>query len=164
MKKWLCLLLACLLLTGCAPASGNPETTAPSTEPEFAVLSLYVPDEMAEGFEKTEVQVPAITETIITEQLILAGVLAEDTRVNTFELVSASDSQEPLQLRVDFSTAFRDRILSQGTAGEYVTLGSVVNTFLTAYGAQSMVITVEGQTLESGHAVYDASLSFFDPQ
>lgn len=161
MKKWLCLLLACLLLTGCASASETAAPTVRDTEPEPVILSVYVPDETAEGFVKREVEVPDITESVITDQLILAGVLAEGTRVNSLELVSGSDAPE---LLVDFNSALRDRILSQGTAGEYVTLGSVVNTFLTAYGAQSMVITVEGQPLESGHAVYDAPLPFFDPQ
>lgn len=161
MKKWLCLLLTCLLLTGCASAFETAAPTVRDTEPEPVILSVYVPDETAEGFVKREVEVPDITESVITDQLILAGVLAEGTRVNSLELVSGSDAPE---LLVDFNSALRDRILSQGTAGEYVTLGSVVNTFLTAYGAQSMVITVEGQPLESGHAVYDAPLPFFDPQ
>ena len=164
MKKFLLALFACLFLTGCSSSADSSDATVQTTVPDPTVLLVYTPDDMAEGLVKTEASVSAITENTVTEQLILAGVLAEGTQVNTLEIVSVSDAPEQLQLRVDFNAPFRDRLLSQGTAGEYVTLGSVVNTFLTAYHAQSMVITVEGGTLESGHAVYDAPFVFFDPE
>lgn len=180
MKKLAVLLLSCLMLSGCAQEphvndavketgisldTSILETIPPippeTTEPETILLTIYSPDGNAEGFVQSQVEVAFVAEPVIVEQLILAGVLAEGTQVNLCELSASSDAPGWTQLHVDFNEAFRDRILSMGTAGEYTILGSVVNTFLTAYNAQSMTITVDGQVLESGHAVYDQPLEFF---
>lgn len=178
MKKLAIMLLCCLVLAGCGrkadAANGSEEETsialdasvletipAETTVPETILLTVYSPDGNAEGFVEAQVEVDAVTEPAIVEQLVLAGVLAEGTKVNLLELTASSDAPDWDQLHVDFNGAFRDRLLSMGTAGEYTILGSVVNTFLTAYDAQSMTITVDGQVLESGHAVYDGPLEFF---
>ena len=39
---------------------------------------------------------------------------------------------------------------------------SVVNTFLDAYGCEKIKITVEGNTLESGHAEYPRYMNRFE--
>lgn len=96
------------------------------------------------------------------EQLILAQVLTESTQANTLEQAVRSEAPDQTTLNVDFSASFRDHILSMVTAGEYGIIGSVMNTFLTAYNAQSMVITVNGEVLETGHAVYDTALTYFE--
>ena len=49
-----------------------------------------------------------------------------------------------------------------GTAGEYLLLGSVVNTFLDNLDGESILITVDGETLESGHEIYDRELTFYE--
>ena len=49
-----------------------------------------------------------------------------------------------------------------GTAGEYLTMGSVVNTFLTAFDAETMTLTVNGKPLETGHDIYDYDLGFYE--
>jgi hypothetical protein len=41
-------------------------------------------------------------------------------------------------------------------------MGGLTNTFLRAYDAQEILITVNGQTLETGHAIYDKPLNFFE--
>ncbi len=63
-------------------------------------------------------------------------------------------------LHIDFSEAFQTQIFQMGTAGEYIMINSVVNTFLDAYDADKVRITVEGMVLESGHAIYDDYLFF----
>ena len=177
MKKLAVLLLSCLMLSGCAQKpnvndavketgisldTSILETIPPeTTEPETVLLTIYSPNEKADGFMQSQVEVEAITEPVLVEQLVLAGVLVEGTKVNLLELGASSDTPDWNQLHVDFNGAFRDRILSMGTAGEHAIVGSVVNTFLTAYNAQSMTITIDGQVLESGHAVYDQPLEFF---
>lgn len=178
MKKLAVLLLSCLMLSGCAQEphvndavketgisldTSILETIPPeTTEPETVLLTIYSPNEKADGFMQSQVEVEAITEPVLVEQLVLVGVLPEGTKVNHLALSASSEDPDWNRLSVDFNEAFRDRIQSMGSAGEYAIMGSVVNTFLTAYQAKTMTITVDGQVLESGHAVYDQPLEFFE--
>ena len=156
--KVLSVILCCLLLAGCsspAPAS----STAPETIPPQALLTVFSPNDNADGFVETTVEVPAITDSIIVEQLVSAGVLAEGTCVSTVMEVSSDSGKATLT--ADFNAALLQSILPMGTSGEYVILGSVVNTFLTAYDADAIIITVDGEVLETGHSVYDQPLTLY---
>lgn len=140
--------------------SGETEfsgTELPDIEVVDTVLTVYAPDDMAEGFVTTEVEIATLNEETVVEQLIEAGVLPEGTEINSF-----AQSADKTQLTADFNSAFRDHLNSMGTAGEYVILGSVVNTFLTAYDADSILITVDQESLETGHNIYDQPLSFYE--
>ena len=64
-------------------------------------------------------------------------------------------------ITVDFNRSFADVVCSMGTSGELMIVGSVVNTFLDAFRAESVAFTVDGQILESGHTIYDFALTFF---
>ena len=157
MKKLILIILCTLLLTGCA-ASGisatSDQTEAPSQTAHATVtLAVYSSNDNADGLVRSEVQAEQINETVIVEQLIGKGVLSENTAVNSL-------TQNEKQLTIDFNTGFQTCLFSLGTAGESLLIQSVVNTFLEAYGAESVVLTVNGATLESGHAVYDFPLTF----
>lgn len=176
MKKIAMLLLCCLLLTACGSKKDQADTntgattkatvsveentipteeSAETTEAAASILKVYSPDDALESFVVTEVTVETIDEQAIVRQLIAANVLTEDTEANVLEL-------DGTHVTVDFNTAFRDLILSQGSTGEWAVMGSVVNTFLTAYNADTMTITVNGEVLESGHVIYDEPLTFFE--
>lgn len=151
MKKYIALALICLLLTGCAAFPS--ETTVPTEAP--VSLTLYLPDENVEHLVPTEVTVPEISYRILLEQLTQAGSLTEEVQINAF----ASETSE---MAIDFNAAFGQLVSSMGTAGEYAILGSVVNTFLNAYGGKTILLTVNGKPLETGHNIYDTPLSFFE--
>ena len=177
MKRLLSLLLCCLLLTACAPkesvptiaptappvtiapteAATVPPTETPTEAPtEPAALysfTLYHGDENAEKLLPKEVFVPEIRESVVIEQLIAAGVLREGIAVNTLE-------KNGTQLNIDFNQEFANLVCSMGTSGEYIIVGSTVNTFLSAYQAETVFFTVNGEILESGHVIYDFPIGF----
>lgn len=179
MKRFLLFALCCLLLSGCMQNEPAPPTTpvvtetptqaataAPVTTPNTAPeevsteaapvsLTVYRGDDNAESFVSEEVLVSEINETVIVEQLIAAGVLKEGTAVNELRM-------DGTQLTIDFNQPFADLIRSMGTSGEHIIVGSTVNTFLCAYGADVLMFTVDGEILESGHVVYDFPLTFTD--
>lgn len=171
MKKIFSLLLCCLLLNGCTkptaestvPAHETNAATAsvlvpegsqpdqPVTEP-VARFTLYTPNENADGFIATEVSGPMLTPL---EALVDAGILPVEVQLNTVKW-------EDDMLTFDFNSAFRDLILTQGSSGERMVIGCVVNTYLSAYETDQILITVEGEILESGHVVYDFPMGFFE--
>lgn len=168
MKKWIGMILCCLLLTGCGKAT--EETTAPTemtalptesvtmpaetTLPGYA-LTLYAPNEDATGFIYCTWELSELSPPAICDALIEAGVLREDILFNSIQV-------EGNQVNLDVNAAFGQHIGSYGTAGEYTIMGSVVNTLLAAYNAETVLITMDGQILESGHAVYDSPLGFYE--
>ena len=89
------------------------------------------------------------------EAMVEAGVLNEDIQVNSI-------AREETQLTIDFNEAFRDLICSMGTSGERMIIGSVVNTLIVNYEVDAVSITVEGETWESGHVIYDSPMGFFE--
>lgn len=178
MKKLLAVLLCCLLLAGCSGNRFNediqptdattateqtlqtdatePETTG-QTEPPVTVsddivtFTVYTPNETLDGFIAEEVTGEKLS---VLEALIDAGVLNENVEVNSVAL-------EGTALSVDMNSAFAEQVYTMGTTGEHMLMGCLVNTFLSAYNAETLTLTVEGEILESGHIVYDFPMEFF---
>ena len=195
MKKILCALLACVILVGMVacnkaptkqePVGNSNETNQPTattpiekdetetpdettnvpvedpTEsiPQLLSYNIYVPNENANGFVVETISTEEISEETVLAELKKYNVLTEDVSINSFNV-------ENNLITIDFNQAFADIVCSMGTSGEMMVLGSVVNTFLDAFQAESVYFTVDGEILESGHAIYDFSMSFFtvDPQ
>lgn len=176
MEKLTVLVFCCLLLAGCGTRSAETipmdatsvsvadsvlATASPAVEETFPrTITLYTPNGNADGVEGSTVTLDAVTEPAIVQQLVLAGVLPEGVCVKEFAICADPSIPEQTQLLIDFNQAFGDHLSAMGTAGEYVTLASVVDTFLGAYQSQSMMLTVEGAPLETGHAIYDFPLEF----
>lgn len=176
MEKLTVLVFCCLLLAGCGTRSAETipmdatsvsvadsvlATASPTVEETFPrTITLYTPNENTDGVEGSTVTLDAVTESAIVQQLVLAGVLPEGVCVKEFAICADSQDPEQSQLVIDFNQTFGDHLSSMGTAGESVTLASVVNTFLGAYQAYSLLLRVEGAPLETGHAIYDFPLEF----
>ena len=85
MKNLVFLMIFCLLLAGCAP-SRPVEQAAPTTAaqeettsaPAQMSITLYLPNDNADGFVTREVTLPREAPGDITEQLIQMDALAED--------------------------------------------------------------------------------------
>ncbi len=168
MKNLALLLLACALLTACTPGGEPAQTTAPPETMAIPTATLpadtpatdvdtilaFSPNEALDGYIQTEVRGYHLS---VTEALIRVGVLHDHVRVNEI-----SWNLEENSIHVDFNAAFRDLICTQGTTGELMIMGSVVNTFLTANDAETMTITIDGEILESGHVIYDFPMGFYE--
>ena len=156
MKKIL-IFLCVLLLAGCC--TPKPDVSTPtqasnhaSSEPLVTESYLiYLPLEGADGFERITLNVPEISPEGVLSELQNHNVLPETVMINQLEV-------KDIQLNLDFNQAFADLVCSTGTAGELMIIGSVVNTYLSAYqsyNVECVLITVEGSSWESGHVIYD---------
>lgn len=167
MKKFLTIFICIFILCACAPQSkpGSAadsisdscetasEPTVTETPSDSVCFTAYRGNENADGLLSREVYVQAITPRAVLSALVEDGVLTDD--VSVLEMRREGD-----ELFLDFNTAFADRLNAMGTAGESVTIAATVNTFLSAYNARTVLITVEGNTLESGHVIYDMPLTY----
>ena len=169
MKRILTLFLICVLLAGCSATAEQQdptvlpiletdptETTPPTTQaPMMLAYQVYLPNDNADGFEVETVETTEITAESVLAELIGRGVLPDTVVINDF-------STTGMQLNIDFNQPFADLVCSMGTAGELMITGSVVNTFLSAFQAESVFFTVNGGILESGHVIYDFPLTFVE--
>lgn len=133
-----------------APAQGEPE---PSAAPSVNI-TVYTGDDAAEHFLTHEVAAASLDENSVFAALKSAGVMPDDVELLDF-------AQNGGALTLDLSDAYASYIQSLGTSGEYIAVGCLVNTYLTAFGADTVSITVNGAPLESGHTVYDMPLEFY---
>lgn len=121
-------------------------------------VSVYFSNTDATGFEIAEVTVAQLTPEALIAVLSTKGVLPADVQVNSFEQ-SEADGEQAIDL--DLSESFGIYLRSMGTSGEYIVMGSICNTFLEAYDADKIHITVDGEKLETGHAEYPGYLTQF---
>lgn len=135
------------------PTESEISETELSTE--ATTVTIYYGNENYDGFESTEVQVEEVNMNILVDELTKAGVLTEDIGLLSMQIDGTC-------LRLAFSPGFGDLIRAQGSAGEYIIMGSVVNTFLDAFDVETVYITAGDETLESGHIIYDFPLEFYE--
>lgn len=123
-------------------------------------VTVYRGNDTVEMMVTEEVQLPELTAENLVDALIGAGVLEQGVKVNSLEV---SEKEGLTYLELDFNEAFLKRLNSMGTSGEYFYMGGVVNTFLKAFDAYAVKITVDGKPAESGHNIYSEYLRFFRP-
>ena len=173
MKRILTAIVICALLAGCAATADRQESTVlpiieteaplppteaapPETDPVMTLTyRIYLPNDNADGFDIQDVDTTVITAESVLKELQDRGALPETVAINAF-------GADGTQLNIDFNQAFADLICSMGTTGELMITGSVVNTYLSAFQAESVFFTVNGDVLESGHVIYDFPLTFVE--
>ena len=130
-----------------------------SNEDKSVEINAYVSNDDATAFVAESVKIDELTPENIVNALVQKSVLSSDVRVLKCEEQTVDGVKS---LDVDFNEAFGAYVCSKGTTGEYYTIGSIVNTFLDAYGSEKVKITVEGNTLETGHAEYPGYMNRFE--
>ena len=131
------------------PAPVQPEETEP------VEVNIYCGNDNADTLIANPMLVESITPENLMNELTIYSGIARNVQINGFENNGG-------KLVLDLSQAFADDVASSGTAGEYVKIGCVVNTFLDAYNASEITITVNGAAWETGHNVYDYALTKFN--
>ncbi len=158
MKKVTALLTAAILLLNLSACQGKDETKdtagAETTQAVMETVTYFHGDDTAERILSETAEISQCTPQALMDLLSDKGVLPEKVTVRSCQT-------EDDVLTLDLSREFAQAAQSLGTAGEYVLMGSVVNTFLTAFEADSMYILVEGKVLSTGHDVYDYPLNFY---
>jgi hypothetical protein len=111
-------------------------------------IPIYQSNEQGDSLMTTEETIESLTPENVLSALINRGDLPSGIQVLSF---SESDVDGIILIQLNLSTEFNDFIAAQGSAGEFVAIGSVVNTFLSAFNAGSILITVGGEVLTTPH-------------
>ena len=138
------------------------EDTTKETESEKSQeeqLTLYLPNENADGWNVTKNQIEQVTPDIIIGQLVGAGAIPDSVTVVSF---GEDQGENGLILKLDLSSNFAEGLINMGTAGEYLTMGAVVNSFLDTYQADGIEITAGGTVIDTGHTSFEGVLNHFD--
>ena len=164
MKKWLLLLLALALLIA-IPSCINAREESDISDLSFSEGSdisdqvseektavFYYPDNAAEGLIKVTSVFDGTIEGLIAGLAGLGGI-AQGTTVISFEIDEDT-------AYIDLSERFCDSLI--GSAIEYLTIASLVNTVIDYCGAESVMLTIEGECLDTGHNLYDCPMCYFD--
>lgn len=122
-------------------------------------FTLYNSNVDATALVQETVEVDALTPENVLAVLKECGILKDDIRILSLE---ESDQDGMKVLDIDFSQEFGNYVGSMGTAGEYMIMGSVCNTFLSAYGCEKVKITVEGGVLSTGHREYPGYSGYYE--
>lgn len=138
--------------------AGSGSASAPERK-EPAAFHVYYSNDDATELVKEKVEVDEITREAVLRALVEKKVLTEDIEINSLE-ESEKDGEKVLDL--DFSQSFASHVSNMGTAGEYMIVGSVCNTFLDAYGCEKIRITVEGGVFATGNNEYPGYLGFHE--
>ena len=175
MKKVFALTLAVVLALGLFACGKGEDNQVTTTEPtiittdstsitteaidnsNFPVV-IYLPDHAAIdaggcGFVTKEEWSHDAIDTVhhLVRLLVQYGALPEGVEVLSYTKGT-----------LDMNAAFAEALSHTGAIGEALLMGCLVNTMLTYLGLDSITITAEGQTLQTGHDTYDYPLTFYD--
>lgn len=122
-------------------------------------ITLYLPNENADGWDVTQSEMEQITPDIIIGQLVGAGAIPDSVTVVSF---GEDQKEDGVILKLDLSSNFVEGLLNMGSEGEYLTMGAVVNSFLDTYQADGIEITAGGNVIETGHTSFEGVLKHMD--
>lgn len=112
------------------------------------VIRVYAPDANFLNFEAVDTSIKLLTYENVLKALVEQEILPQDVKILSFGNTVVDGEK---MLEIDFSEEFSTFIKNQGTSGEFLTLGGVVNTFLYAFGGEKVMITVDGGPLATLH-------------
>ena len=143
-----------LLLYGCGKAR-EPEEITEAPETDGVTVTYYHGDKYGDHLIEETTLIPRLTAQAVVDLLVEQKVIPEGTTVRNFRLYNGI-------ITLDLSKEFEKEAQSLRSSGEYVLMGSLVNTFLSTYEARGMELTTEGRKLATGHDIYDYVLEFYE--
>ena len=121
-------------------------------------VEIFYGNENADGIISEVVDMEPVTASKVLAELAKKNIVSADTKV----LGLTKQTQDgKLRLRLNMSKEFCEYVSMMGTTGEYIVVGSLVDTFLKAYDAEEVLILIEGELFETGHQSYENYLQFY---
>lgn len=139
----------------------NDNVTDEEEDTEKIEVTVYYGNGASQELNNEITKMDELSAENLIDALGRHNIVSLGTKVNSFE---AQDIDGVITLFLDLSKTFREYLKTMTKEGENVIISSVAATFLEAYGAEGIVITIDGDTLETGHAVYEEPIRYAPEQ
>jgi hypothetical protein len=148
------------------PSASPAPVETPEATPAPIDVTLYLPDETGDALIATQAKA-ADTPRGLLAALVSAGALPDVDygRNITFSVVQENlvyedETLNGVFVHLDLSDAFRQALKAKDEATQRLMLQSLVNTFLTRYNADGLLLSIEGTDLQTMSRSYDRPISF----
>ena len=169
MKKIVLLILICILFAGCSSRASNPPSFSTSTPsslptqsfPSYSMPSgsitfmVYGPNDDYDGFALYEMTIPSLDPDVIFQLLFEYGAISTKVQVNSADVIGSC-------LYLDVSESLYLQLIDSDQKTERLMMGSIVNSFLGAYGVEKVMITSNQQIMDSARKIYDSPLAYYE--
>lgn len=127
--------------------------------PEKKQVEIYFGNENGDAILSEVVEMESVTANKVMEELVRKEVVTQESKILG---VVKQTKDGKIRLKLNMSKEFGELVSNMGSSGEYIIVGSVVNTFLRLYDAEDVLILIEGETFETGHQLYNNYLQFYE--
>lgn len=142
-------------LVGCGTGNQTPSvSSAPAAASTTATtarktqIQLYYADAQCDFLQTRTVELNELSPQTLLQVLQANGMLDKGVKMQNWLATDRDDPYRDTVLTLDLSKAFQDQ-LSANAATEHTILASLVNTFLDAYHATEITLTVDGKPLKA---------------
>ena len=139
----------------------DADNSAAQEDTDKIEVTIYYGNGASQELNTEIIRMDELSAENLVDALIRHNIISLGTKVNSFE---EQDIDGVKTLSLDLSKTFREYLRTMTKEGESVILSSVAATFLEAYDAEGIVITIDGDTLETGHAVYEEPIRYAPEQ
>lgn len=148
--------------SGKEEVSGETRTKPEQTEAlQQTQVTVYYGNSGSMELKYEDAAIEQLTPENLIDSLAKHNIVSLDTKVNSFEEEEDADGKV---LKLDLSRSFKEYLKTMSENGEKVILASVTNTFLEAYEAKLIQITVEGDSLETSHGSYEEPMGYIQSE
>ena len=116
-------------------------------------FEIYFPNEAFDGLSHVSASADRPDESLVVELLVEQRAIPDTVLMISFRCEEGG-------IYLDLTQDFADYLGTLSAAGESLVMRSVANTFLSAFQADYLYLTVEGTVLETANAVYSDPLLF----
>lgn len=154
------LVMMSLMMSGCNETTSfvtNDTTATVAGQHEDSSLLIYTPNANSDGFLVEIVHKNKRTANTVLKALQEKGVVPSNVQIRHFEKKQENGKQ---LLVLDVSKQFLSYINKMGTSQESLVMQGIANTYLIAFDANRIQITVNDKVIETGHMIYEEPFSF----
>lgn len=146
MKKCKAVMILCILFFAIIKPSVSAATK----------VTLYVYDEVEQKLKPIQVEGKSDANTLI-KLLKKHQMIPKKVRINSFEITKENGI---VYAHIDMTREFKEYIETMGTFGEMICMYSLIHTIIVNQGVERVILTLEGEILETGHMIYDEYMEF----